>query len=69
MTVNTANKQRSVFGLDGPAFVIFPAPDNASFDEADRRHLVGLYRFEDVVEPGVVTVAFAAVTTLTVSET
>lgn len=69
MSVNTENKQRSVFGLDGPMFVIFPVPDSAPFDEADLRHLAGHYRFEDTRIRMAVVVSDVAAYTVTVSDT
>lgn len=52
MAVDTANKRRSVFGLDGDFLLIYPLPDGSLTSVADRRHLLGLYRFEEVVPPG-----------------
>lgn len=43
----TDNKRRSVFGLDGPVFVVPPGPDGSLSSRQDRRHLSGHYRFDD----------------------
>jgi len=52
MTVNTANKRRSVFGLDGPPFVVYPLPGTDLSSMASLRHLAGLYRFGEDEEAG-----------------
>lgn len=48
MAIDSANKRRSVFGLDGPAFGLMPVPDGTLESRADVRHLVGLYRFAEI---------------------
>jgi len=48
MAIDTANKRRSVFGLDGPTLGIGPVPDGNLASVADCRHLAGCYRFADI---------------------
>ena len=43
MAIDSADKRRSVHGYMGPFAVIGPVPDG-SLDEADRKHVAGIYR-------------------------
>jgi hypothetical protein len=52
MAGQTADQRRSLANLGGEGYTgPYPIPDGDLTSNADRRHLVGLYRFDDVVVP------------------
>lgn len=68
MAFDTQNKRLSVAGpASGSLFTLPLSPDAIPYNVNDRRHLSGLYRFDEVLEPGVLTVTLSAAITLTVS--